>query len=674
MYDAGVLCYSNHKGVRILDFNGEKATEKVLSGRFFCSELNFEGSDSKVLDSEDLKSVQICSYSDKVVICLCNFGYLGHFLFAVNIDDKFERSSPGPKSSSHGRILLCVRVRSTNKIFVRHDSTHLVYGTHSARGLHDHREWLLEVYDLGTGKAVSKEPLQLQNFYGSDIGSTACFTIFEGYFYAVTNQTSLESEEVDWTSYYHFMSFALNDPSPDLRIQVIWRRQHVEGPINDAWTLLEFQHDHRTGESLIVECRKEWINGGSRSFRTFYSQPFHRAQHQELTDGLRHPPDDPLSKTLDKENNSRYEESRPRAKKYVHTEAGASGAVKEYIRAKTKWNGYCFNAQSFVDIVTEEYRVDDDWRPRERIKLRVVSRDELSPLVEDTVKPRRIGGLIVRPRIRDREGEEMLDGEEDFSASHISLWPSDDAPQSLHDILCPGGRAGEVKAMLGDEGLIYMAGPPVPGGHGERALVFVSFDPTFGFEGMTRLDGTLAHERKRDKEDSTPSTSKKRKCPSQDGQEGENADCPPVKDEGHDSSALPNRTKRIKIDDQETLETLATTTDSRSHSSLSGPSLAALAPTPSAWPPALPPKEALETLSFSSSSTTQEEPKQQEPSPSSCAPESHSRHPSDGSSGSGTNTNTATTTANASLASSAGLLTWREKASYVTIAKSVWTR
>jgi hypothetical protein len=660
VYVAGVLCYSNHEGVRILDFNSEKTTEKVLSGRFFCSGLKFEGPDDEGLELETLRSVQVCSYADKIVICLCNFGVLGHFLFAVNIDEEFKPSVRCLEGSRHDRILLCVRVRSTNKLFVRHDSTHLVYGTHSARGIHDHHEWLLEVFEFGTGKAVSKEPLQLRNFYGSEIGSTVCFTIFEGHFYAVTNQTSLESEEVDWTSYYHFISFPLDEPSPDLRIQVIWRRQHMEGPINDAWTMLEFQRDHRTGESLIIECRKEWINGGSRSFRTFYSQPFHRAQHQELTDGLRHPPDDPLSKTLDKENNSRYEESRPRAAKYVHSEAGASGSVKEYIRAKTKWNGYCFNSQSFVDIVTDEYRVDDDWRPRERIKLRVVSRNEISPLVVDTVKPRRTGGLIVRPRVKDRVGEEMLDGEEEFSLSHISLWPPDDAPQSLHDILCPGGRAGEVKAALGDEGLIYMAGRPIAGGHGERTLVFVSFDPLFGFEGMTRLDGTLACQRRKDKEDSIPGPAKKRKSFSSDGQEGGIVEPCPDKGKGHASPDLPDRTKRIKTDDRGTREALPITTDS--HSSSSTTSMATLAPTPSAWPPPLPADQILNSSFSSSSSTGHEEATTQTTSFSSTS-DAHSQHPSEG--WSSTNT---------SLTSSAGLLTWQEKAAYLTIARGVWTR
>ncbi|KEF51038.1 uncharacterized protein A1O9_12922 [Exophiala aquamarina CBS 119918] len=615
VYAAGVLCYSNNEGVRILDFNSGKATEKVLSGMLFCSELAFKGSGGDSLELEALRSVQVCSYSDKIVACLCNFGVLGHFLFAVNVDEDFEPSVRCPEGSRHDRILLCVRVRSTNKLFVRHDSTHLVYGTQSARGIDDHREWLLEVYQLSMGEAVSKEPLQLRNFDGSEIGSTACFTIFEGHFYAVTTQTSLEHEEVDWTSYYRFIGFPLNEPSPDLTIRVIWRRQHVEGPINDFWTVLEFQNDHRTGELLIIECRKEWINGDSRSSRTFYSRPFHRAENPESTDGLRHPPDDPLSKTLNQENNSRFEPSRHRAAKYVHTEAGASGSVKEYIRAKTKWNGYCFNSQSFVDIVTEEFKADDNPVATERIKLRVVSRSEISP----------------------------------FSPSHISLWPPDSAPQSLHDILCPGGRAGEVKAELGDEGLIYMAGPPIVEGHDERALVFVSFDPLFGFEGMTRLDGTPARQRK-EKEDSSPCRAKKRKFFSSDGQGRGIIESTPDKGKRLASSDLPDRPKRIKTDDQGTSETLPIPTDSQSSAPTT--STTALTPTPSACPPPLPTDQAPNPC-FSSTSGHDEATTQS--SSSSPTSDARSRHPPDG-------------------YQSAGLLAWQEKAAYLTIAESIWTR
>ena len=40
-----------------------------------------------------------------------------------------------------------------------------------------------------------------------------------------------------------------------------------------------------------------------------------------------------------------------------------------------------------------------------------------------------------------------------------------------------------------------MAGPSRTHGDDERALIFINFDTTFGFEVMTGLDGSLAHGR-----------------------------------------------------------------------------------------------------------------------------------------------------------------------------------
>jgi hypothetical protein len=63
----------------------------------------------------------------------------------------------------------------------------------------------------------------------------------------------------------------------------------------------------------------------------------------------------------------------------VHAEFPAVNEehVREYIRAETKWNGYSFNAQCFVDLVADEYVPEGEWRPRHR----VVSRQELCPLI-----------------------------------------------------------------------------------------------------------------------------------------------------------------------------------------------------------------------------------------------------------------------------------------------------
>jgi hypothetical protein len=78
----------------------------------------------------------------------------------------------------------------------------------------------------------------------------------------------------------------------------------------------------------------------------------------------------------------------------VHAEfqLGAEERTKEYIQAKTKWNGHHFNAQSFVDLVTDEFTADGQWRLRERVSVRVVCRSELKLLVPDMDAARQ-GGL-----------------------------------------------------------------------------------------------------------------------------------------------------------------------------------------------------------------------------------------------------------------------------------------
>jgi hypothetical protein len=130
---------------------------------------------------------------------------------------------------------------------------------------------------------------------------------------------------------------------------------------------------------------------------------------------------------------------------------------------------------------------------------------------------------MVRPQTKDREHNDIQDSENAYGPTTIITWPPDDAPQALHDLLCPGGKVGELSVMVGDGdgGMVFTAGPPNM--NGERPLVFVSFDPTFGFLGMKRLDGTavqaqsksgllgVMRKRKREREDgNTAHTGKER--------------------------------------------------------------------------------------------------------------------------------------------------------------------
>lgn len=521
--------------LRLLNFNNRRNTEKVFEGSVLVHHAAVTQQARDSLDVESLRSMQVLGYAEDIVSLYCDFGPFGQYVFAVDI------SNPAPANATddglHPRVRLCVPVRSPNKLFVRHNDKYMVMGSHSATGSHGHHEWLLQTFDLESAQPVNTAPLQLQGFCGSEPGSTVCFAVHDDHFYAVTNQTSFESEEIDWTSYYQVVKFRLDDPQPELPIKVVWRRQHLEGPINDAWTDLGFQIDQSTGELLIVECRKEWLNGGSKSTRTFYSQPVRRAEYKDAKDGERHPPtSDPLISTLDENSNSRYEDPKERIDRYVHREFPATnkGDAKEYIRAKTKWNGYSFNTQSFTDLVIDEYIPDGEWRPRQCIRLRVVSRQEVGVMVrdEDSLNP---AAMRIRCRVKDRDGVELEDSERAFSPGNVYLWPPDNAPQELHEVLCPGGRAGDVSAILGDEGIIYMAGPPREPGSAERALVFMSFDPTFGFAGMKRLDGSFAVP-KRDRKRRPDDISTEFELPLSE-----------LSDNSLSSPGLIDRTKKLKI-------------------------------------------------------------------------------------------------------------------------------
>ena len=218
---------------------------------------------------------------------------------------------------------------------------------------------------------------------------------------------------------------------------------------------------------------------------------------------------DQVSRLVNKEDNpnTRYEgQPSPKIDKFLHREyaVGYEGERKEYLRAKTKFTGYELGCHggAFVDLVVDEVQDGSGWRKKEKLGLRVVSRLPTSPLESDLHVP---GGLAVRKKIRDRNGEEIEDSEQRFTESGIFKWSPPDATvltEELKEVMCPGGRAGEVAAKLGFEGLVYLAGSANE--KAERNLLFMSFDPRFGYEGMQRMNGTIVQPRKRDLKTNDP--------------------------------------------------------------------------------------------------------------------------------------------------------------------------
>lgn len=510
----------------------------MISNRFITAKLP-----STALRASSTPPVcTILAYKDNTLALLAKFGpMVGDYLIVLDV-------SPGDVAQ---RCLLCERLRSTNKLFCVVDDGHLYYGTQSASSGQGYPEWLILGFCL-TGpsssaisycrKPTTEAPLQLDGLSGLDPFSTITFTIHKGHFIAVTNQTGNEAQEVNWTSYYRYISFRVDDAHPDLSLWRVFRRQDHEGPINDTWTELKWAVDEATGELILVEARKEWLTGHDGSSRTWYSVPWNSpsTEHALWAGPVSTNPDDRLSVlvTADAhgrdecgdEVSTRFEDNdTARPARCCHREypvacAGESstssaststtitrtGETREYIRAKTKFSAYDFNRGCAVELVVDDVP-SEGWRTKERLRLRVVSRLPIGLLAtapsggDGTTCP------VIQQRAARSGKNKVVDvahsSEELFAPSEIHLWPREAQasalPTELAELMCPGGRTGEIKGMLGEEGLVYSVGPQGP--NGERQLVFVCFDPAWGFEGLRRLDGSLAKPRRHSARDTSMS-------------------------------------------------------------------------------------------------------------------------------------------------------------------------
>ena len=260
LYDRGTLCYISGQYVRFVDIYNPNSIEAVFDTRVIYDLLQ----DS----SEAPLSIELLHYSHGI-LTLC---------FRQSEGDAIPVTVQN--NSLGGTILTRCPWRHPRNLVVRNSHEQLCYASHTGEQQMPNgdirHEWLVRYIEAPSNSTTRRwsKNIQLKNFFGTDIGQTIAFEIFDGYFYAVSNQSTYEVEEIDWTSYYHCYRFSLTDGNvPKLQHMRIWRRQHREGPINDTWTDILLRKDETTGIVNIVEARREWANGTSRQTRTFYFHP-----------------------------------------------------------------------------------------------------------------------------------------------------------------------------------------------------------------------------------------------------------------------------------------------------------------------------------------------------------------------------------------------------------------
>lgn len=267
--------------------------------------------------------ISLLHYHDGILAFLVEIGEVRDaWLLAVDMRRKIDCRT--------GRLRLRTPLQSTRRLFVRHNRSYLYYGTQSALSHYGYPQWAVHCVNLATGQHITEKPVELHNFVGNEIGQTVCFEVHQDHLYAVSTLVDFEEEEVDWTSLYMWICLPPRGDRDSVTPRTEWRRQHREGPINDTWSDLSLREDEATNQLLILECRREWRNGGSDNCRTYYMQPLPSpAEISRSKRPVNHPPcssiaaqlpDEPLTKTLDSSNKAIYERPRKRLRRYYHSE------------------------------------------------------------------------------------------------------------------------------------------------------------------------------------------------------------------------------------------------------------------------------------------------------------------------------------------------------------------
>ncbi|KAF1836287.1 hypothetical protein BDW02DRAFT_244595 [Decorospora gaudefroyi] len=408
--------------------------------------------------SENLE-VRLLNYADKIlaVHTTQRSGSRDNCIVAINT------TADPPKG---GRIITVVPLAAFSKLFVRHNARYLYYGTHTGTGGDGHHKWEIDGVSLNKEYPLPERErsLLLDDFHGSDIGSTVAFDIHNDYFYAVSNQGTFEVEEIDYTSFYHVVRFPLNRPLSDAveKDERLYRRQHRQGPIHDSWTDLTLQLGERTNETVIVESRREWAQASSRQSRTFYITRLEFDNQigspMASTDGPLLPENDPYLPLLDSSNDPHWKETPDLYSWSQHPEfPKTETSPRSFILARTKFRAYSYSCTSFLDLVEDDRCCNDPSQPP-CFRLRVGSRRELGLDVSQT-------NSKGKARANDTEST-FMDDKTQYQYSPIRMWPPPASvcpcSKRLHGILNPplpsGGQphSRSVTGVLDERCFVFM--------------------------------------------------------------------------------------------------------------------------------------------------------------------------------------------------------------------------
>ncbi|KAK0635165.1 hypothetical protein B0T17DRAFT_485545 [Bombardia bombarda] len=455
IFENGVLCYMHDRQLRILDIHRSASREIVVNIRALLNHA---------LEAENLArkfKFQLVYCAHDIVSCVYAHAKPGHKNWLIVFNAK------------QNRILTVLELDSSHKIFVRNNDKYLFYGTFSEVASDGHKRWVIKGYDITAG-AWMKDKVSLQDFAGSDIGSTICFEIIDEYFYGLSSLAASEIEERSWTSRYNCFRIPL-EPRGLQKVEQIprrrlWRRLHAEGPIDDRWTFLRIFKDETTAQLRVMESRKEWPTGCSSARRAYFIR--------ELVFG-------PLEETDEKEAPPSPLDIPARNPHLVHPGDNGSTALM-FTLSTCPIRSYHPACQTFIDLVDDR----PSFNPSDqRIRLRGSSRRPWSP-----------SEYGERDRLLLAEGQQRRDEFNQqvnsiYKHEEVVFWPPNEDPAQpdpalshLYQILNPPGHLGNIQGSWNERSLVYATGGLE---RGLKALIFVSWDPSIHLMGTAPYPGGL---------------------------------------------------------------------------------------------------------------------------------------------------------------------------------------
>jgi hypothetical protein len=492
LYREGVLSYLREGVVHVLNVHDASDTEVII-------DLNLALS----VDAKGGQVFKLMHYQDNVLAIFTASS-------SSSSDGWLAVFNTKPKSiPTKDRCLLYVDIQTGIKQFVRHDRYTMIYGVLMNNNDVEEDIWRFQAFSLvrpgdlkpGDPQRCSHHCPQLGDFSTSDVGSHMLFEIYKESFYVISSQVTVDAEGKDPTSYYGGCRYPLSGPTAgSAEYWRIWRRQQTEGPIHDLWTDFNIQEDETGGGLLICESRREWQDGYSKQKRSFYTEPLDlttefafspffqdfKTKREAAIAANSVPPDE--EHTIEAMMSEASESMPParsygRLSKYCQPEYTGMPTLdsREFSLSNTKFRTSNYNNGAFLDMVVDSRPLATCPNIDKHLRLRVGSRRLASPLAENGLDRRQNTRLSPFDVTEDSDAND-----EQYNDQGIRLWPPQNAPPELYNLLNPDPKLLKVKAAADERSLVYMTTSSDP--RRIAPIILINFDPAIRHGRLQRLD------------------------------------------------------------------------------------------------------------------------------------------------------------------------------------------